>query len=221
MTETLVHPTRSRPARAARRWAPLLTAAALTLSASSMAMAKPKDATGFLKARHAKVERILKKSKSEARATALTSELSKLLDYQALSKRALRDQWDGLTEAQRTEFSTLLSQLVERSYQQNLESTLEFKVAYSPAEKRGDELLVQTVARSTRNRRAPEITIDYKLLPAATAWRVVDIITDGVSLVANYRSQFNRIIKKYGWPGLIERMHKKLAEGAPTTPKSN
>lgn len=171
------------------------------------------DAAQFLKGRHATVEKILKRGKSEARESALTAELSQLLDYAELSKRALRDHWGTLDDAQKAEFSRLLTQLVERSYQQNLESTLEFKVSYSAPQKRGDEVLVQTVARSTKNRRAPEVMIDYALVPVATAWRVCDIVTDGVSLVANYRSQFNRIIKKHGFDGLIERMKKKLAQG--------
>lgn len=193
-----------------------LCLAALSAFGTTSAWAGAPDATHFLKDRHAKVEKILKRNDSKARASALTAELSHLLDYQELSKRALRDHWDTLDAAKQAEFSALLTQLVERSYQQNLESTLEFKVSYSPAQKRGDEVMVQTVARSTKNRRAPEVMIDYALIPAganAASWRVCDIVTDGVSLVANYRSQFNRIIKKHGFAGLIERMKKKLAQG--------
>ncbi|MDD9942364.1 MAG: ABC transporter substrate-binding protein [Myxococcales bacterium] len=175
------------------------------------------DATAFLKRRHAEVVQILrKKPKSAAdkaaRETALTQKLSALLDYGELSRRALKDHWETLSNAQRSEFTKLLSQLVERNYQQNLASTIDYKVAYSATETRGEELLVQTRVRSAKNRRAPELTIDYTLLGDASGLRVCDVVTDGVSLVANYRSQFNRIIRKQGFSGLIERMKKKLAE---------
>jgi phospholipid transport system substrate-binding protein len=45
-------------------------------------------------------------------------------------------------------------------------------------------------------------------------WRVVDVATDGVSMVDNYRSQFNRIIVREGWDELISRMQRRLEEGA-------
>ena len=48
------------------------------------------------------------------------------------------------------------------------------------------------------------------MLPSGADWRVYDIITDGVSLVKNYRRQFRRIIRDEGWDGLIDRMQKKL-----------
>lgn len=196
-----------------------LAALALLLASVGVAQAQPKaDATTFLRARHDEVVKILKQRAAgaqqlEQRNGQLTAKLATLLDYQELSKRALRDHWDGLSEEQRKEFSALLARLVERSYRQNLESTLEFKVDYGGARKQGDETLVQTVARSTKNRRAPEVMIDYTMVPGADDWRVCDVTTDGVSLVANYRSQFNRIIRKDGWKALLERMQKKLDEG--------
>ena len=45
-------------------------------------------------------------------------------------------------------------------------------------------------------------------------WRVVDVTTDGVSMVQNYRSQFNRIIDREGWAELISRMERRLEQGA-------
>jgi len=211
------------PVRRAAAWAlavnltfGLASGAVATLPGAVSADGRP-DATAFLKQRHAEVIKILRKKSNSASAvaardSALTKRLSELLDYDELARRALKDHWQDLTKAQQDEFTGLLSQLVERNYQQNLESTIDYKVAYSKPIARGDELLVQTRVRSTKNRRAPEITIDYTLVADASGLRVCDVVTDGVSLVANYRSQFNRIIRKDGFPGLIDRMKKKLAE---------
>jgi phospholipid transport system substrate-binding protein len=173
-------------------------------------------ATSYLKSKHTAVERILAgtakgNGASAARDKKLKGALSDLLDYAELSKRALSDHWEGLTQAQRDEFVGLLSALVERSYQKNLESTLGYAISYGSESRAGDSVVVHTTARSKKNRRAPEVTIDYALQPSNGGYRVYDVTTDGVSLVANYRRQFNRIIKKDGWDALLERMRKKLA----------
>jgi phospholipid transport system substrate-binding protein len=57
------------------------------------------------------------------------------------------------------------------------------------------------------------MSIDYVLHQSDSAWRVFDLVTDGVGLVQNYRSQFNKVIAKEGVAGLLERMRKKSLEG--------
>jgi phospholipid transport system substrate-binding protein len=54
--------------------------------------------------------------------------------------------------------------------------------------------------------------IAYKLRKHGKEWIGVDMVTDGVSLVANYRSQFNKIIVEQGWTALMQKMKDKLAE---------
>ncbi len=173
------------------------------------------SARAFLEQRHAAVRSILKTPAKSAEEIAqrnarLTAELGSLLDYQELSKRALSDHWAGLNDAQRSEFVALLSRLVERNYQKNLESTLDFKIRYTGEVDKPDGVLVQTLARSKTNGREPEVAIDYTLAPKEGSWKVWDVTTDGVSLVGNYRTQFNRIIHKDGWDALITRMKKRL-----------
>lgn len=173
------------------------------------------QALQFLRKRHAEVRQILRRpagteSQTARRNRQLKQALGDLLDFEELSKRALQDHWAGLSEKQRTEFVGLLSQLVERSYQRNLESTMDYRVRYEPAQRVDDSLLVPTRAQSLKNRRAPAIAIDYTLLPQGSAYRVYDITTEGVSLVANYRRQFNKIIRRDGWDALLDRMKKKL-----------
>jgi phospholipid transport system substrate-binding protein len=176
------------------------------------------NAKEFLKKKHASVIKILKKenrtpSKAEARNLQLFKTLDELLDYNALSREALRDHWAGLSSTQQTEFVDLLKQLVERNYRKNLESTLDYDIRYLNQTAQSDETIVHTVARSKKNRRAPEIRIDYTLKKNQGAWRVVDVITDGVSLIRNYRNQFNRIINRDGWDELLKRMRKRIKSG--------
>ena len=137
-----------------------------------------------------------------------------LLDFEELSKRALEDHWAARSAAEQQRFVELLGQLVERSYQKNLESTMDFRVTYESATRKGDSLVVATEAQSLKNRRSPPVAIDYTLVPVANSFRVYDVTTDGVSLVANYKRQFNKIIRRNGWDALIERMEKKLTGDA-------
>ena len=71
--------------------------------------------------------------------------------------------------------------------------TLLFRKGEAP---RGDSVVVKTVAQSKKNRRAPAVSIDYTLSSREGGWRVYDVTTDGVSLVSNYRTQFNDILSR-------------------------
>jgi phospholipid transport system substrate-binding protein len=180
------------------------------------AAAQPAQAQQFIERRHAAVHRVLRADASTASARTrrdaqLDRMLSELLDYDTLSQRSLAKHWEDRSPSERKDFVALLQQLVERSYKRNLENTLGYSVRYTGAEAQDEGVLVQTVARSKKNPRAPAVSIDYRLHKVDGQWRVYDVITDGVSMVRNYRNQFNRIISKDGWSGLLERMRSKLA----------
>ena len=91
-----------------------------------------------------------------------------------------------------------------------LERTMNYTVTYDGADVRGQVVTVRTLARSGTNGRAPAVSIDYQMKKVGNVWRVFDIATDGVSLVRNYRTQFNRIITRDGWDALIARMRDRL-----------
>jgi len=141
----------------------------------------------------------------------LTEALGALLDYTELSRRALGEHEARATPAQRTEFVNLLRQLVERSYQKNLESTATYEVRYVGATAAGGAVTVRTIAKSRTNGRAPEVSIDYTLHQVGGEWRVFDIATDGVSLVRNYRAQFHRLVSRDGFDALLAKMRERLA----------
>lgn len=197
--------------------AALLLASALCLAGPVAALAE-QTAKVFLEQRHTEVMRTLRAAPNTnanpQRDAQLDGLLGHLLNYEELSKRSLRDHWPELNEGQRTEFVDLLRQLVQRSYRRNMQSSLDFHVTYVSETVNGEDVTVHTLARSKKNRRAPEVAIDYALAKSGAEWRVFDVVTDGVSMVGNYRSQFNRIIRKDGWPALIEKMRARLQDGA-------
>lgn len=152
-------------------------------------------------------------SDAERQAAAKVIERARgFLDIDELARRALVDHWPKLTEAQRTEYLGLLRGLIEDNYVKGLRANLDYKVAYT-AEGPGRDgaILVSTTITAKKRGRPVTIAIDYLLLEAGGKLRCFDVKTDGVGLVENYRAQFNKIIAKDGFDGLITRMKKKRA----------
>ena len=187
------------------------------------ALASPAAAQGgaraYLESRHEEVNSILRQATPNdaartRRTERLRTVLNGLLDYQELSRRALGTHWDAQSEGERRRFVDLLRQLVERNYEGNLERIVDFEVTYERESRSGELTVVHTSARSRAQRRAPPVAIDYTMHQRDGAWRVVDVSTDGVSMVDNYRSQFNRIITRDGWGELVSRMQRRLADGS-------
>jgi len=172
--------------------------------------AQAAEAEGFIRTKHNKVRAVLRKPDTPARAAELTVLLGEFLDYDRLARLSLDKEWAKRSPKERDRFVSLLRQLVERQYQRNMESTLEYKVTWVGTEPIETGVKVKSSAKSTKKRRQPAITIDYSMSPAGTEWKVFDIFTDDVSLVMNYKRQFRRVIKEEGWSGLIDRMEKKL-----------
>ena len=182
------------------------------------AFADEHPATDFLRARHENVQRVMNRpahgaAEEERRDGEVTHQLNDLLDYEELSQRALVDHWSTITEAQRHEFVDLLKKLVERNYRHNLHNTLDYNITYTSETASPQGVVVKTMAKAKHHGREPEIAIDYTVHQVNGVWKVVDIATDGVSLVRNYRSQFHRIITRESWDALIHRMREKLEKG--------
>lgn len=183
---------------------------ALALALSSAAFAG--NATDVVKAKQTSLFTALKQSTpdSDKKVTALFDEL---LDYGALAEASLGSEWAARSDAEKVQFADLLKQLVRKAYERNLKKILGFTVEYVGEEAGATGTLVKTRAKSTTDARAEPVEIGFKMVEKGGAYRVQDIVTEGVSLVSSYRSQFTKIIKKDGFPALIQKMKDKLAKG--------
>lgn len=141
----------------------------------------------------------------------VTRSVRDFLDIDALGKLAMRDHWSHLSAAQRSQFLALLRGLVEANYIKALRANLDYQVRYLGEEQAADHLLVKTEILVQRHGRPRAISIDYLLMRDGKSWRAVDVVTDGVGLVENYRAQFDKIIARDGVAGLLDRMRKKRA----------
>ena len=179
-------------------------------SEAVLSAAQAAKAEAFIRTKHNKVRAVLRKPDTPARGEELTVLLGEFLDYGRLAKLSLDKEWAKRSPKDRDHFVSLLRQLVERQYQRNMESTLQYKVKWVGTEPIETGVKVKSSAKSVKKKRQPPVTIDYSMSPAGDEWKVFDILTDEVSLVKNYKRQFRRVIRDEGWSGLIGRMEKKL-----------
>lgn len=152
-------------------------------------------------------------SEAEKKAAAkVTESVRGFLDIDELARRALVDHWAKLTKAQQDEYLAVLRGLIEDNYIKGLRANLEYTVAYKGETTNPDKtVLVSTEVTSKKRGRPVKIAVDYVLVESGGKLRCFDIKTDGVGLVANYRAQFNKIIAKDGFDGLLAKMKKKRA----------
>jgi phospholipid transport system substrate-binding protein len=151
--------------------------------------------------------------KKPERANERRSEIRKLVgerfDLEEMAKRSLALQWRKRTPEEKKEFVSLFSDLLERSYIKKIESYTDEKILYTAENIEGEYAVVRTKIITDRN---VEVPIDYKLLKEKGNWEVYDVVIEGVSLVNNYRIQFNSIIRKDSYQELVKRMKNKLEE---------
>lgn len=178
------------------------------LTLAGAAFAGP--ATDVVKAKQTVLYDLLAKPGTEAKVGAIFDET---LDYDALAQVFLGSEWANRSDAEKTEFGGLLKQLVRRSYERNIKKTINYDIQYIGETEKNAQIVVATKAVSKTDKRADPVEIDYTLAQKDGKWRIVDIKTDGVSLVSSYRSQFTKIIKKDGFPALITKMKDKIAKG--------
>lgn len=167
-------------------------------------------ASDFVRQKHDELQAAMKTAKDPKTDPKLLAVFETMLDYDALSRDSLDSEWNALNDAQRAEFSALLKQLVQKSYRKNLRDPSDYAVQYSGTASHVHGTLVKTLAQSKTNKREKALSINYVVSHSEQGFKIRDVITDDVSLVANYRSQFKRMFKKRGFEGLVEQMRKQL-----------
>lgn len=170
-------------------------------------------AQSYLESKQKELTALIKQPKSAANDKKLTVTFDAMLDYDAFAKDSLGSQWDKISPEEKKEFQSLLTTLVQRSYTKNIRDTLDYEIIFKGETKAKQGELIQTVAKHKTDPRKETIKIDYLVHSVSGGYRVYDIITEGESLVGNYRSQFRRVIRKEGMAGLLKRMKEKAAEG--------
>ena len=148
-------------------------------------------------------------AQAEERRAKIRAIANEVFDWQETGKRALARHWQARSPQEREEFSKLFADLLERSYVGKIEAYSGERIVYGEEMLDGDQATVRTklVTKS-----GTSIPIDYQMSKADDRWRVYDVKIENVGLVANYRSQFNRIIQQSGYNDLLQRLKTKQEE---------
>jgi phospholipid transport system substrate-binding protein len=132
-----------------------------------------------------------------------------LFDFDEMARLTLARHWKDRSVQEQEEFVRLFTDLLERSYLTTIENYAGERVTFLGESVSGP--YAQVRSRITTDRRM-EISIDYRLIESGARWAVYDVVLDGVSLVSNYRSQFNSIIRTSSFADLLTKLRSRQIE---------
>jgi len=135
------------------------------------------------------------------------------VDFDTLSRLVMARNWRRLSAAQQKEFEGLFKRHLSDTYGENVDNYRNESVAIlsERTEKRGDVTVKSKVVRTGSD----DILIDYRLRKRNHDWRIIDVVIEGVSLVANFRAQFQDIMSNGGADRLLELLREKTLAPPP------
>lgn len=142
-------------------------------------------------------------AKTKERRDAIRSATNSVFDWAEMARRSLGRHWQQRTPAERDEFVALFHDLLERSYISTIERYSGEKIVYAGDAVDGEYATVRT-KMFTKNSR--EVAIEYRMSRQGDRWLIYDVLVEGVSLVSNYRTQFNQIIQTSSYQDLLKRI---------------
>jgi phospholipid transport system substrate-binding protein len=156
-----------------------------------------------------KNKELKKPEKESERRAAIRKVVGERFDFEEMSKRSLALHWRNRTPDEKKEFVSLFSDLLERAYIRKIEKYTNEKILYTGERIDGEYAVVDTEIVTRRNVETP---IEYRLLKEDGKWAVYDVVIEGVSLINNYRTQFNNIIRDNSYQELVKRIRNKQGE---------
>lgn len=147
--------------------------------------------------------------KVKERRAAMRGVANDIFDFTETSKRALGRHWAARTPAEREQFVQLFADVLERSYISKVELYGGETIEYAGDTVDGDQAAVNTRIVTRQGLRVP---IQYRMQRKGERWLVYDVVIEGVSLVANYRSQFYKIIQTSSFEELMKKMKTRQGE---------
>jgi phospholipid transport system substrate-binding protein len=150
------------------------------------------------------------REKPEARHDQVRKVAESIFDYPDTARRSLGQHWNGRTPEQQQEFVKLFADILDRAYVSKIDLYQGERVQYTGETIDGNEATVKTMIAA---KQGSDIPVDYRMHMKNGRWVVYDVIIEGVSLVSNYRTQFNKVIQTESYDALVERLRaKEMAE---------
>ena len=131
-----------------------------------------------------------------------------LFDYTEMSKRTLARNWKSFSPQEQLQFVDVFADHLSNSYMDKIQGEYKGETVVFL----GQEMVADGKALVTTKvqRQSGDISVDYSMMLVDNQWRVYDVNIEGVSLIKNYRTQFDQILVKESPAQLIERLKKKV-----------
>ncbi|MBF0559558.1 MAG: ABC transporter substrate-binding protein [Nitrospirae bacterium] len=157
-----------------------------------------------------KSKELKKPARTKERRSAIRKIISERFDFEEMAKRSLARYWKQRTPEEQKEFVGLYTDLLERTYIRKIESYNDEQFVYGDEIIDGVYAVVKTKIVTKKN---IDVLIDYKMFNKNGTWLAYDVVIEGVSLVNNYRNQFNQIIHSGSYEDVTRKLKDKEIEG--------
>lgn len=147
--------------------------------------------------------------KTAQRRAEIRKTVSQRFDFAEMAKRSLAQNWRKRTPAEKKEFVELFTDLLENTYINKVEKYKDEKIYYTGEKVEGTYAAVKTNVETSKGIETP---IEYRLMREGNQWMAYDVLIEGVSLVNNYRKQFNSIIRSDSYGDLVKRLKEKTVK---------
>jgi phospholipid transport system substrate-binding protein len=136
--------------------------------------------------------------------------VSEFLDFDEIARRSLERHWDDIVPKQRHEFVAVLRDLMERNYIKRVHGHPDYNLRFEREAVSGSAATVGATLEAEDNGKKVNVKLEYRLLHNGGHWWVLDVVTDKQSMLENYRAEFNEIIMRESFEGLLKHMKKRL-----------
>ena len=150
--------------------------------------------------------------KKNERRAAVRKVAEDVFDLSETAKRALGPHWNQRTPAEREEFVQLFSDLLESTYIARIDEYGGERMKYVGEKIDGDNAVVNA---RVITRKGTEIPVEARMLRRGDKWLIYDVILENVSLISNYRAQFDKIIRTSSYGELVKRLKERKALPSP------
>jgi len=145
-------------------------------------------------------------ARAQERLQALHRAAEKMFDFEEMARRSLAGHWEARTAVERKEFVQAFRDLLERAYIAKVELYNGEKIALLGDTTAGN---LATVKTKIVTKQGTGVSVDYRMIRRGAHWRAWDVVIGDVSLVENYRSQFDKIIQRTSYQQLVQRVRGK------------
>ena len=140
-----------------------------------------------------------------------------VIEFREAAALALGAAWSSKPRETQDEFIELFTGVLERGFVAAIVTKANVsggvKIQYVGESVSGDQAVVAT---TLQGRNGSDVPVDYRMVRRGNRWKVQDVLIEDVSLIANYRAQFSRILRDYPYTGLIAKMRGEATEASPS-----